>query len=131
MKYFLSMLAIMDIGSVLCILPSTLRIFWFNCRKIRFEACLTQMCFIHIPLVIESSVLLAMAFVHYFYLLSTEILIHVKQANCHKNKANNHHQSSGISLPFSLSGQKANLMQGQHVFPFILLSPRYHEPGLC
>ncbi|XP_010145997.1 PREDICTED: olfactory receptor 51G2-like [Eurypyga helias] len=62
MYYFLSMLAVTDLGLVLCTLPTTLGIFWFNMRRIGFDACLTQMYFIHILSFIESSVLLAMAF---------------------------------------------------------------------
>ncbi|XP_034615843.1 olfactory receptor 51G2-like [Trachemys scripta elegans] len=60
--YFLSMLAVVDLGLALCTLPTTLGIFWFKIRKIEFNACLTQMYFIHILSVMESSVLLAMAF---------------------------------------------------------------------
>ncbi|KAM6342052.1 LOW QUALITY PROTEIN: uncharacterized protein O3Q21_001105 [Podargus strigoides] len=62
MYYFLSMLAVTDLGLVLCTLPTTLGVFWFNMRRIGFDACLTQMYFIHILSFIESSVLLAMAF---------------------------------------------------------------------
>ncbi|XP_071423822.1 LOW QUALITY PROTEIN: olfactory receptor 51G2-like [Pithys albifrons albifrons] len=62
MYYFLSMLAVTDVGLVLCTLPTTLGLLWFNLRAIAFDACLTQMYFIHILSFIESSVLLAMAF---------------------------------------------------------------------
>ncbi|XP_062983862.1 olfactory receptor 51G2-like [Elgaria multicarinata webbii] len=62
MYCFLSMLAIADLGLVMCTLPTTLGIFWFDIRTIGFDACLTQMYFIHIVSVLESSVLLAMAF---------------------------------------------------------------------
>ncbi|NXI48302.1 O51G2 protein, partial [Galbula dea] len=62
MYYFLSMLAVTDLGLVFCTLPTTLGLFWFHRRRIGFDACLTQMYFIHIFSFIESSVLLAMAF---------------------------------------------------------------------
>lgn len=62
MYYFLSMLAVVDLSLVLCTLPTTLGIFWFDIRTIGFDACLIQMYFIHIVSVLESSVLLAMAF---------------------------------------------------------------------
>ncbi|NXE57744.1 O51G2 protein, partial [Casuarius casuarius] len=62
MYYLLSMLAVTDLGLALCTLPTTLGIFWFNIRRIAFDACLTQMSFIHMLSLIESSVLLAMAF---------------------------------------------------------------------
>lgn len=62
MYYFLSMLAVTDLGLVLCTLPTTLGIFWLNIETISFNACLTQMYFIHIVSILESSVLLAMAF---------------------------------------------------------------------
>ncbi|NXU35603.1 O51G2 protein, partial [Drymodes brunneopygia] len=62
MFYFLSMLALTDLGLALCTLPTTLGLLWFNTRRIAFDACLAQMYFIHILSFIESSVLLAMAF---------------------------------------------------------------------
>ncbi|KAM3678696.1 olfactory receptor 51E2-like [Ammospiza maritima maritima] len=62
MYYFLCMLALTDLGLALCTLPTTLGLFWFGARRIGFDACLTQMYFIHILSFIESSVLLAMAF---------------------------------------------------------------------
>ncbi|KAH0625318.1 hypothetical protein JD844_033832 [Phrynosoma platyrhinos] len=62
MYFFLSMLATTDLALVLCTLPTTLGIFWFDIRTIGFDACLAQMYFIHIVSVLESSVLLAMAF---------------------------------------------------------------------
>ncbi|XP_025904248.1 olfactory receptor 51G2-like [Nothoprocta perdicaria] len=62
MYYLLSMLAVTDLGLALCTLPTTMGIFWFNIRRIGFDACLAQMYFIHILSLSESSVLLAMAF---------------------------------------------------------------------
>lgn len=62
MYYLLSMLAVVDLGMTACTLPTTLGIFWFDIRAIGFEACLTQMYLIHVFSVLESSVLLAMAF---------------------------------------------------------------------
>nr|XP_056714774.1 olfactory receptor 51G2-like [Euleptes europaea] len=62
MHHFLSMLAVVDLVMTMCTLPTTLGIFWFDIRTIGFDACLTQMYFIHIISVLESSVLLAMAF---------------------------------------------------------------------
>nr|XP_020647616.1 olfactory receptor 51G2-like [Pogona vitticeps] len=60
--YFLSMLAAVDLGLAMCTLPTTLGLFWFGHRRIGFEACLTQMYFLHAASMLESSVLLAMAF---------------------------------------------------------------------
>ncbi|XP_060119831.1 olfactory receptor 51G2-like [Heteronotia binoei] len=62
MHYFLSMLAAVDLGMAACTLPTTLGLFWFDIREIGFDACLTQMYLIHVFSVLESSVLLAMAF---------------------------------------------------------------------
>ncbi|XP_006885741.1 PREDICTED: olfactory receptor 51L1-like [Elephantulus edwardii] len=65
MYLFLSMLAISDLGLCATTLPTILRIFWFNNREIYFDACLAQMYFIHIFSMIESGILLSMAFDRY------------------------------------------------------------------
>lgn len=62
MYYFLSMLALSDVGLSLSTLPSTLAVLWFDYRFISFNACLIQMFFLHSFSVLESSVLLAMSF---------------------------------------------------------------------
>ncbi|XP_067414576.1 olfactory receptor 51G2-like [Emydura macquarii macquarii] len=62
MYIFLSMLAITDLGISLSTLPTILSIFWFNAREISFDACFAQLFFIHLLTLIESSVLLSMAF---------------------------------------------------------------------
>ncbi|NWJ02145.1 O51L1 protein, partial [Crypturellus undulatus] len=61
MYFFLSMLALSDLGLSSSSLPSMLSVFWFNYRAIRFDACLVQMYFIHTFSIIESAVLVAMA----------------------------------------------------------------------
>ncbi|XP_034349023.1 olfactory receptor 51I2-like [Arvicanthis niloticus] len=62
MYYFLSMLALSDVGLSLSTMPSTLAVLWFDYRIIDFNACLIQMFFLHFFSVVESSVLLAMSF---------------------------------------------------------------------
>ncbi|NWR79003.1 O51E1 protein, partial [Centropus unirufus] len=62
MHYFLSMLALADLGLSLSTLPTMLAIFWFESTSLRFEACVVQMYFIHSFSAIESGVLVAMAF---------------------------------------------------------------------
>ncbi|XP_075795863.1 olfactory receptor 52E2-like [Pelodiscus sinensis] len=65
MYYFLCMLAITDLVLSTSILPKSLSIFWFNSREIKFNACLTQMYFIHGFFMVESGIFVAMAFDRY------------------------------------------------------------------
>nr|XP_033804410.1 olfactory receptor 51F2-like [Geotrypetes seraphini] len=62
MYFFLSMLAINDIGMTLATLPTMLSVFWFNIKEINVDACQIQLFFLHSFSIMESSVLLAMAF---------------------------------------------------------------------
>ncbi|XP_006870292.1 PREDICTED: olfactory receptor 51G2-like [Chrysochloris asiatica] len=65
MYLFLSMLAASDLGLCASTLPTLLQLFWFNVPEIAFDACLTQMFFIHVFSLMESGILLAMAFDRY------------------------------------------------------------------
>ncbi|XP_036602774.1 olfactory receptor 51A7-like [Trichosurus vulpecula] len=65
MYYFLSMLAISDMGLSFSSLPTMLRIFLFNSPGISPNACFTQEFFIHGFTDMESSVLLIMSFDHF------------------------------------------------------------------
>ncbi|XP_058401757.1 olfactory receptor 51A4 [Diceros bicornis minor] len=62
MYYFLSMLALSDLGLSLSSLPTILRIFLFNAPEISANACFAQEFFIHVFTAMESSILLLMSF---------------------------------------------------------------------
>ncbi|XP_003514871.1 olfactory receptor 51H1 [Cricetulus griseus] len=62
MYYFLCILALTDVSLSMSTLPSMLSIFWFNVPEIPLDACVTQMFFIHGFGVVESGVLVSMAF---------------------------------------------------------------------
>ncbi|XP_050788648.1 olfactory receptor 51G2-like [Gopherus flavomarginatus] len=62
MYIFLSMLAVTDLGLLIATMPTILGIYLFNSREISFNACFTQLFFIHSLQCIESSILLLMAF---------------------------------------------------------------------
>lgn len=60
--YFLSMLSTTDIGLCISTMVTVLGIFWLNAWETSYNACLSQMFFIHLFTFMESTVLLAMAF---------------------------------------------------------------------
>ncbi|XP_038619202.1 olfactory receptor 52K1-like [Tachyglossus aculeatus] len=65
MHFFLCMLAITDIIGSTTVLPKTLSIFWCDDKEIHIDACLLQMFLIHSLSVMESSILVAMAYDRY------------------------------------------------------------------
>ncbi|XP_021239737.1 olfactory receptor 52K2-like [Numida meleagris] len=65
MYYFISMLAVIDLIFTTAVVPKMLGVFWLGSREIAFEACFTQMFFIHTSTAVESGLLLAMSFDRY------------------------------------------------------------------
>ncbi|XP_063813013.1 olfactory receptor 52P1-like [Pseudophryne corroboree] len=65
MYLFLAMMSMIDFVASATTTPKILCIFWFSSREINFNACLAQLFFIHALSMMESTVLLAMAFDRY------------------------------------------------------------------
>ncbi|XP_016070496.1 PREDICTED: olfactory receptor 51F1-like [Miniopterus natalensis] len=65
MYYFLSMLSAADLGLTISTMSTTLAILWFNAREISLDSCIIQMFFLHGFTVMESGVLVVMAFDRY------------------------------------------------------------------
>ncbi|XP_032656724.1 olfactory receptor 52N2-like [Chelonoidis abingdonii] len=65
-KYLLlCMLALTDIGMSTSVIPKALYLFWFNLKGITVGGCLTQMFFVHMVTVMQSAILVIMAFDRY------------------------------------------------------------------
>ncbi|XP_072466285.1 olfactory receptor 51B6-like [Notamacropus eugenii] len=62
MYYFLAMLAATDLGVTLTTMPTVMEVLWLNHREISHKSCFSQAYFIHTLSVMESGVLLAMAY---------------------------------------------------------------------
>ncbi|XP_074834708.1 olfactory receptor 51I1-like [Carettochelys insculpta] len=62
MYLFICMLSINDLGMSLSTLPTVLATFFFCFTNIKFDACLSQMFFVHFFSFMESGILLAMSF---------------------------------------------------------------------
>ncbi|XP_036601999.1 olfactory receptor 52H1-like [Trichosurus vulpecula] len=62
MFYFLTMLAVTDLVLSTTCVTKTLSIFWLGPQEIAFPSCLTQLFFLHYSFVLDSAILLAMAF---------------------------------------------------------------------
>nr|XP_008174124.3 putative olfactory receptor 52P1 [Chrysemys picta bellii] len=65
MYLLLCMLALTDIGTSTSVVPKALCIFWFNLKGITLGGCLTQMFFLHAVSIMQSAVLVTMAFDRY------------------------------------------------------------------
>ncbi|XP_044882346.1 putative olfactory receptor 52P1 [Mauremys mutica] len=65
MYLLICMLALTDIATSTSVVPKALCIFWFNLKGITVGGCLTQMFFLHAVSVMQSAILVAMAFDRY------------------------------------------------------------------
>ncbi|XP_049746098.1 olfactory receptor 52H1-like [Elephas maximus indicus] len=65
MFFFLSMLATTDLTLSTATVPKLLSNLWLGSQEITFSGCLTQMFFLHLSFVVDSAILLAMAFDRY------------------------------------------------------------------
>ncbi|KAM5124966.1 olfactory receptor 52Z1P-like [Mantella aurantiaca] len=65
MYIFLAMLAFSDVILSSSTVPKTLSIFWFASHEISFIGCLTEVFFVHFAFVMESAILLFMAYDRY------------------------------------------------------------------
>uniref|UniRef100_A0A8C3T262 G-protein coupled receptors family 1 profile domain-containing protein n=1 Tax=Chelydra serpentina TaxID=8475 RepID=A0A8C3T262_CHESE len=70
MYLLLCMLALTDIGTSTSVIPKALCIFWFNLKGITVAGCLTQTFFLHAVSVMQSAVLVIMAFDRYVAICS-------------------------------------------------------------
>ncbi|XP_068964981.1 olfactory receptor 51L1-like [Petaurus breviceps papuanus] len=109
MYYFLSILALTDLGMSLSTLPTMLGVLWQYTREIQASACYAQLFFIHTFTFLESSVLLAMAFdrfvaicfpLHYSTILTNGVIVKIALACLLR--------SMGVVLPTPLLLQRCH-----------------------
>ncbi|XP_036599751.1 olfactory receptor 51F1-like [Trichosurus vulpecula] len=65
MDCFLSMLSATDLSLIVSTMSTTLVVLWFDLREISLDGCIVQMFFLHGFAIIETGVLVAMAFDHF------------------------------------------------------------------
>ncbi|XP_036603276.1 olfactory receptor 52K2-like [Trichosurus vulpecula] len=89
MYLFLAMLSAIDLVLSSSTLPKMLALFWLGDHEINFHACLTQMFFLHSFSIMESAILLAMAFdrymaicepLHYATVLTQQLIARIGMA---------------------------------------------------
>ncbi|XP_025213857.1 olfactory receptor 51B6 [Theropithecus gelada] len=71
MYYFLAMLAATDLGVTLTTMPTVLGVLWLNHREIGHVTCFSQTYFIHTLSVVESGILLFMAYDRFIAIRNT------------------------------------------------------------
>ena len=130
MYYFLSMLAVTDLGLSASTLPTMLSIYMLGVREVALDVCLAQLFFIHTFSIMESSVLLAMAFDR-SYQQTPAVWYHPhKSQDCQAGAGHcgTQHRSPH---PSPHHAEAAALLQDSPAVPLLLPAPRRHEAGLC
>nr|XP_054517935.1 olfactory receptor 51H1-like [Pan troglodytes] len=132
MYYFLSILALTDVSLSMSTLPSMLSIYWFNAPEIAFDACIMQMFFIHVFGIVESGVLVSMAFdrfvairnpLHYVSILNHDVIRKIGIAILTRAVC--------VVFPVPFLIKCLTLLPFQCLVSFILSSPKHDAASLC
>ncbi|XP_037696187.1 olfactory receptor 52N2-like [Choloepus didactylus] len=116
MYYFLAMLSFTDVTWCTTTVPNMLCIFWFNLKKIDFNACLAQMFFVHMLTGMESGVLMLMALdryvaicypLHYATILTNHVIVKVGFATLMRGVI--------LSTPFTFLTKRLPYCQGNFI----------------
>ena len=132
MYFFLSMLALRDLGLIITTWPTVMGILWFNASGISFEACFAQFFFlIDSPLWNLHGAVDHVPWPLHGHLPPPALVFHPHQEGNLRNRSSYHLLlSSGCSSCIVLV-EKAPLLWLPSSLPLLLSPSRHDSPGMC
>ena len=131
MYYFLAMVAATNHGVTLTRMPKVLGILWLNHREISHRVCFSQAYFIHTLSIIESNVLLAMAWWLHCHLQPLEIYFHPDQQRGNKDWDGGIDKGGSVNYTNNSSPSLVPLLLIPCTLSYFLSTLRCHQFTVC